>query len=66
MKILTLTLNVGYDKIHLETDYIVSFREYDSSTPRYTEIIMITGDKYKVKETFAEIESILRKTGKLL
>ena len=54
MKILSLTLVGGYsttDKIHLETDYIVSFQE---QTPkRYTEVTMITGDVHKVQETFS-------------
>jgi hypothetical protein len=71
MKFLTLTIHqhesaLTGDHVHLEVDYIVSIREYTYPKSSFTEVTMITGDRFNVNETFAEIQDTLRKQGKWL
>jgi uncharacterized protein YlzI (FlbEa/FlbD family) len=63
MKIMKLSLNVHDNttsgkEIYLNPDHIVSLRPYTFSSGNYTEISMINGEKFQVKETFNEIEKI--------
>ena len=63
MKIMKLSLNVHDNttsgkEIYLNSDHIVSLRPYTFSSGNYTEISMINGEKFQVKETFNEIEKI--------
>ena len=71
MKLLSLTIHqhdasLTGDKVHIEMDYITAIREYTYPKTSFTEITTITGDKYEVKETFAEIEETVRKGKKWL
>jgi len=62
MKLLKLSLNVHDNttsgkEIYLNPDHIASLRPYTFSSGNYTEISMISGEKFQVKETIKEINS---------
>ena len=64
MKLLKLSLNVhdattSGKQILLNSDHIVSVRPWIYSSGNYTEIAMISGEKFQVKETIKDIEKML-------
>ena len=62
MKILKLSLNVhdattsGKD-VYINLEYVSTLRPYTYSSGNYTEITMVNGEKFQVKETIKEINS---------
>jgi uncharacterized protein YlzI (FlbEa/FlbD family) len=61
MKVLKLSLNVhdattSGKEVYLNPEHIASIRPYTFSSGNYTEIGMVNGEKFQVKENFDEIE----------
>lgn len=66
MKILKLSLNVhtattSGKEVYLNDEHIVSIRPYIFSSGNYTEIGMVNGEKFQVKDTVEEIEKMVGK-----
>lgn len=62
MKILKLSLNVhdattSGKEVYINLEYIASLRPCTFSSGNYTEITMVSGEKFQVKETIKEINS---------
>lgn len=60
MKILKLSLNVhdattSGKEVYINPEHIVSIRPYAYSSGNYTEITIVSGEKFQVKETIEEI-----------
>jgi uncharacterized protein YlzI (FlbEa/FlbD family) len=60
MKIIKLSLNVhdattSGKLVYINPEHIVSIRPYTFSSGNYTEVGMVNGEKFQVKETFDEI-----------
>jgi len=63
MKLIKLSLNVhdattSGKEVYLNPEHIVSIRPYAFSSGNYTEITMVSGEKFHVKETMKEIEKM--------
>ena len=64
MKVIKLSLNVhdattSGKHVLLNSEHIVSIRPWTFSSGNYTEIAMISGEKFQVKETIKDIEKML-------
>lgn len=62
MKILKLELNVHENttsgkEVYINLEHVVSIRPYTYPSGNYTEITLVNGSKYQVKETIKEINS---------
>ena len=60
MKILKLSLNVhdattSGKEVYINLEHIASLRPYTYSSGNYTEITMVSGEKFQVKETIKDI-----------
>ena len=60
MKILKLSLKVhdattSGKEVYINPEHIVSIRPYTYSSGNYTEITVVSGEKFHVKETIEEI-----------
>ena len=60
MKILKLSLNVHEDttsgkEVYINLEHVASLRPYTYSSGNYTEITMVSGEKFQVKETIKDI-----------
>jgi hypothetical protein len=63
MKLIKLSLNVhdattSGKEVYLNPEHIASIRPYTFSSGNYTEIAMVSGEKFQVKETMKEIEKM--------
>ncbi len=66
MKLIKLSLNVhdattSGKEVYLTLNQIVSIRPYNFSSGNYTEITMINGEKFHVKETVKQITQMSKK-----
>lgn len=60
MKILKLELNVHENttsgkEVYVNLEHVASLRPYTYSSGNYTEITLVNGSKYQVKETIKDI-----------
>lgn len=60
MKLIKLSLNVhdattSGKEVYLNLEYVASIRPYTFSSGNYTEITMVNGEKFQVKETVSDI-----------
>jgi uncharacterized protein YlzI (FlbEa/FlbD family) len=60
MKILKLSLNVhdattSGKEVYINLEHIASLRPYTYSSGNYTEITLVNGEKFQVKETIKDI-----------
>lgn len=62
MNTLKLSLNVhdattSGKEVYINLEYVVSLRPYTFSSGNYTEVTMINGEKFQVKETVKQINN---------